>query len=66
MVNSGNGHGNGHQDKEPDTETTYTPLEDGYYLANLKDKQYYYCGEKEADVRIKLQSLGISTHDPLR
>lgn len=38
----------------------------GYYLANLRDKQYYYCGEKEADVRIKLQSLGIGTHDPLR
>lgn len=32
MVNSGNGHGNGHQDKEPDTETTYTPLEDGVWV----------------------------------
>lgn len=37
----------------------------GYYLANLRDKQYYYCGSAEQDIRTKLQELGIGRPDPL-
>lgn len=32
----------------------------GYYLADLKDKKYYYCGSTLEDVRDKLLSLGVS------
>ncbi|PSB04386.1 hypothetical protein [Merismopedia glauca] len=31
----------------------------GYYLVNLQDKQYYYCGFKWDDIKITLTSLGI-------
>ena len=31
----------------------------GYYLANLRDKKYYYCGTEFIDVKAKLLSLGI-------
>lgn len=31
----------------------------GYYLVNLRDKQYYYCGLKWEDIQITLKSLGI-------
>ncbi len=37
----------------------------GYYLANLKDKKYYYCGLAWEDVRTTLQSLGIGRADPI-
>lgn len=37
----------------------------GYYLANLKDKKYYYCGHKWSDVKTTLQNLGIGRADPL-
>lgn len=37
----------------------------GYYLANLRDKKYYYCGLHWEDVRVRLQSLGIGRADPL-
>ena len=37
----------------------------GYYLANLKDKQYYYCGLTLEDVRGTLQRLGIGCAAPL-
>lgn len=37
----------------------------GYYLANLKDKKYYYCGNALEDVRTTLLSLGIGRADPL-
>lgn len=36
----------------------------GYYLANLRDRQYYYCGPDWQDVRAKLISLGIGCKDP--
>lgn len=38
---------------------------EGWYLANLKDRQYYYCGEERESVRAKLQSLGIGQPDPI-
>ena len=37
---------------------------DGYYLANLKDKRYYYCGTEWEDVKTQLRSLGIGREDP--
>lgn len=37
----------------------------GYYIANLKDKKYYYCGSTMADVRAKFLDLGIGRRDPL-
>ncbi len=32
---------------------------EGYYLANILEKQYYYCGENPYDVKVKLNELGI-------
>lgn len=37
---------------------------DGYYLANLKESRYYYCGIKDTDVKKILISLGIGREDP--
>lgn len=37
----------------------------GYYLANLRDRKYYYCGLKWEDVKTTLQSLGIGRADPV-
>ena len=31
----------------------------GYYLADLKDRKYYYCGVDFSSVKIKLQEIGI-------
>jgi hypothetical protein len=31
----------------------------GYYLANLRDRQYYYCGLEPEDVKTMLLRLGI-------
>lgn len=36
----------------------------GFYLANLKDCKYYYCGESAEGVKSKLRSLGIGRDDP--
>ncbi|MBD2019256.1 hypothetical protein H6F43_03545 [Leptolyngbya sp. FACHB-36] len=38
---------------------------EGYYLANLRHKRYYYCGLTSEDIRAKLMSLGIGRADPL-
>ena len=38
---------------------------EGYYLVNLKDKQYYYCGLTLEDVKNTLQNLGIGRADPV-
>ena len=35
----------------------------GFYLVDLKHKQYYYCGLQEADVKNTLLSLGIGRKD---
>ncbi|MBE9017454.1 hypothetical protein IQ272_15175 [Chroococcidiopsidales cyanobacterium LEGE 13417] len=37
----------------------------GYYLVNLREQKYYYCGLALGDVRITLQQLGIGRPDPL-
>lgn len=37
----------------------------GYYLANLRDKKYYYCGLLWSDVKTTLQELGIGRTDLL-
>ncbi len=37
----------------------------GYYLANLRRKQYYYCGEDWESIRVTLRSLGIGRDDPI-
>jgi 3'-phosphoadenosine 5'-phosphosulfate sulfotransferase len=36
----------------------------GYYLADLLNKQYYYCGNKWEDVKTKLRELGIGKDEP--
>lgn len=38
----------------------------GYYLANLRDPKYYYCGPSLEDVKKTLQSLGIGRVDPIK
>ncbi|WP_138503408.1 hypothetical protein [Nostoc sp. PA-18-2419] len=37
----------------------------GYYLADLRNKKYYFCGTEVEDVRLKLRSLGIGRNDPM-
>ncbi|MBD2772250.1 hypothetical protein [Iningainema tapete] len=37
---------------------------EGYYLANIMDKKYYYCGKYPLDVKVKLIELGIGKPDP--
>ncbi|BAZ17546.1 hypothetical protein NIES4071_94260 [Calothrix sp. NIES-4071] len=36
----------------------------GYYLANLLEHKYYYCGESNEDLRIKFLELGIGSVEP--
>lgn len=36
----------------------------GYYLANLRSKQYHYCGLEWQDVKASLQQLGVGRPDP--
>ncbi|MFN6572419.1 hypothetical protein [Dendronalium sp. ChiSLP03b] len=37
----------------------------GLYLADVRDKKYYYCGQDWEDVKDKLRSLGIGRDDPM-
>jgi hypothetical protein len=37
----------------------------GYYIADIKDKKYYYCGVEWEDVKAKLQELGIGRPNPI-
>ncbi|MDF5731796.1 MAG: hypothetical protein PUP92_28260 [Rhizonema sp. PD38] len=37
----------------------------GYYIANILDKKYYYCGTEWSDIKAKLQELGIGKPDPM-
>ena len=37
----------------------------GYYLANLRDKKYYYCGLGLESIKTTLQKLGIGKSDPI-
>jgi hypothetical protein len=36
----------------------------GFYLADLRHKQYYYCGLTIDEVKTKLRELGIGRNDP--
>jgi hypothetical protein len=38
---------------------------EGYYLANILDEKYYYCGRLPQDVKNKLFELGVGKPDPL-
>lgn len=38
----------------------------GYYLVNLREQKYYYCGLTLEDVKIILQQLGIGRSEPQR
>ena len=38
----------------------------GYYLADLLERKYYYCGSNWEDVRTMLFSLGIGRVDPIK
>ncbi|MBW4675936.1 MAG: hypothetical protein KME52_18515 [Desmonostoc geniculatum HA4340-LM1] len=37
----------------------------GYYVGDLKNKHFYYCGVDAESVREKLRSLGIGREDPM-
>jgi hypothetical protein len=37
----------------------------GYYIADLRNKAYYYCGEHWRDVKEQLIKMGIGRHDPI-
>ncbi|MBN3959488.1 hypothetical protein [Nostoc sp. NMS8] len=37
----------------------------GFYLADIQEKKYFYCGQKCEDVKAKLRSLGIGRDDPM-
>ena len=37
----------------------------GFYLVNLRDKKYHYCGLSWVDIRTTFQSLGIGRADPV-
>jgi hypothetical protein len=37
----------------------------GFYLADIKDKKYHYCGDRWEDVKAKLRELGIGRDDPV-
>ncbi len=38
----------------------------GYYLVNLRDRKYYYCGSDSEDIKCTLQQLGIDCKNFLR
>jgi hypothetical protein len=38
----------------------------GYYLANLRDRQYYYCGSDWSDVKATFNAIGIGRSDNLQ
>lgn len=39
--------------------------QEGFYIANIQDKKYYYCGQEWGDVKTKLQELGIGRPEPI-
>lgn len=36
----------------------------GYYLADLRHKKYYYCGEDAKDIKMVVRSIGIGSAAP--
>lgn len=37
----------------------------GFYLANLREKTYHYCGQSREGIKTQLRSLGIGREDPM-
>ncbi len=37
----------------------------GFYLVNLRDREYYYCGLQWSGIKAKLLELGIGRADPM-
>lgn len=37
----------------------------GFYIVNMRDREYHYCGLTRQDVREKLFDLGIGRRDPM-
>lgn len=37
----------------------------GFYLVNLRDRKYYYCGLEWSNIKAKLLELGIGRVDPM-
>ncbi|MEM9947880.1 MAG: hypothetical protein AAF810_17720 [Cyanobacteria bacterium P01_D01_bin.36] len=37
----------------------------GWYVANLRDRRYYYCGKELSSVTAKFHELGIGKADPM-
>ncbi|MBR8839974.1 MAG: hypothetical protein DSM106950_39745 [Stigonema ocellatum SAG 48.90 = DSM 106950] len=37
----------------------------GFYIADIKEQKYYYCGSEWSDVKAKLLELGIGRPDPM-
>ncbi|MEH1829953.1 MAG: hypothetical protein V7L22_32220 [Nostoc sp.] len=37
----------------------------GFYLADIQEKKYFYCGQKWEDVKAKLRSLRIGRDNPM-
>ena len=37
----------------------------GFYIVNMSDREYYYCGLTWQDVQEKLWDIGIGRRDPL-
>jgi hypothetical protein len=38
---------------------------EGFYIADILEKKYYYCGDSWKDVKMKFQELGITRPDPV-
>ncbi|BAZ11430.1 hypothetical protein NIES4071_32560 [Calothrix sp. NIES-4071] len=38
--------------------------EEGFYLVDIMNKRYYYCGKSIQDIKSKLLELGIGRPDP--
>lgn len=37
----------------------------GFYLADLRNRKYWYCGDDEASVRARFHELGIGCSEPM-
>ena len=37
----------------------------GYYIADLRHKKFYYCGNEHEDIKATLRALGIGRADPM-
>jgi hypothetical protein len=37
----------------------------GFYIVNMRDREYYYCGLTQQNIQEKLFDLGITKRDPM-